>query len=262
MLPEVLVIGCNRSGTTALHRALVAHPLITPPNLHKGVGYFDLNYQRGERWYRGHFPIQAVATWRSGQRVRLPMAMETSNYYFDYPWAADRIAKDLPHVRMIAILRNPVERAHSAYRHNVNRGMETESFESTIELEATRNLGEQDRIRADPQYESFADRSQSHLRRGQYADRLEVYFELFDRTQIHVMFTEDFEQRPEEEYDAILRFLDLPAHHPAAGFPRWNAAPPAEMLPETRRFLEDHYAPYDDRLQQLLGRSLPWRAHR
>ena len=150
LVPELLVIGCNRSGTTSLHRALIAHPLIAPPNLHKGVNYFDVNYHHGERWYRGHFPTRAVATRRSGQRVRTPMAMETSNYYLDHPLAAERIANDLPDVKMIAILRDPVERAHSSFRHHVNRGIETGSFESSIELEAARNRGERDRIRSDP----------------------------------------------------------------------------------------------------------------
>jgi hypothetical protein len=166
MSPEFLVIGCNRCATTALHRALIAHPLIVPPTFHKAVGYFDLNYHRGDRWYRGHFPTQAVATHRAREYGRPPMAMETSNYYFDHPLAAGRIANDLPDVKMVAILRNPVERAHSAYRHNANRGMETESFEAVLELEAERNEGERERILADPRYESFADRSQSHLRRA------------------------------------------------------------------------------------------------
>jgi hypothetical protein len=159
---------------------------------------------------------------------------------------------------MLLVLRDPVERAHSAYRHAVDRGLETESFEATLDLEESRNLGERDRIRADPRYESFADRSQSHIRRGQYVDRLEEFYERFDRNQIHVLFAEDFASDPEATYDAILGFLGLPIEHPRGGFGRWNAARPAQMSPETRARLETHYAPYNARLAELLGRELPW----
>ena len=57
----------------------------------------------------------------------------------------------------------------------------------------------------------------------------------------------------------MLEFLGLPPHQPEAGFGRWNPSPPAEMTPEARSRLEEHYAPYDDRLEVLLGEPLPWR---
>ena len=254
-----MLAGGNRCGTTALHRALIEHPLVAPPVLHKGVNYFDVNYFRGHRWYRGHFPTRVGAQLRSGQRERPPLVMEASGYYLDHPAAARRIARDLPDTRFVIMLRDPVERAHSVHRFNVKRGMETLSFEEVIDLEEERNRGEADRMLADPTYSSYAYRHQSPVRRGQYVDRLEEYFDLFGRDQVHVLFSEEFATEPEQHFSAVLDFLELPAFRPSAGFGRWNASPPGEMLPETRARLREHYESYDTRLADLLGRPLPWR---
>jgi hypothetical protein len=112
---------------------------------------------------------------------------------------------------------------------------------------------------ADPGYASWPDRHFSFVRRGQYVERLELFFDLLGRDNVHVLFSERFSEDPEPEYDRVLDFLGLPAHRPRAGFGRWNPSPPAEMSTRARRLLEEHYAPYDDRLETLLGEPLPWR---
>jgi hypothetical protein len=259
MTPNFLMCGGNRCGTTALHRALIEHPLVAPPVLHKGVNYFDVNYPKGPNWYRGHFPVRAVAQRRTGQSERPPLAMEASGYYLDHPAAAHRIARDLPGVKAIVMLRDPVERAHSAHRMNIVRGYDTVTFDEAIELEQERNAGELERMLADPGYASFPDRHFSFVRRGQYADRLEVFFEQLGRENVHVLFSERFSEHPEQEYARVLEFLGLPSHLPAAGFGRWAPSPPAEMSAAARHRLEEHYLPYDDRLEVLLGETLPWR---
>jgi hypothetical protein len=259
MTPDFLMCGGNRCGTTALHRALLEHPLVAPPVLHKSVNYFDVHYAKGPAWYRGHFPVRFVAQARSRQRERPPLAMEASGYYLDHPAAVHRIARDLPGVKVVVMLRDPVERAHSAHRHNVARGFDDVSFEEAIDLEPLRNAGERQRMAADPTYASWPDRHFSFVRRGQYVDRLQQFFDLLGRDHVHVLFSEHFSVDPEPAYAEVLDFLGLPAHSPKAGFGRWNPSPPAEMSPSARRRLEEHYAPYDDRLERLLDEPLPWR---
>src|SRR3954454_24004188 len=197
MLPDFLMCGGNRCGTTALHRALIEHPLVAPPVLHKGINYFDVNYAKGPDWYRGHFPVRAVAHRRSGQSERAPLAMEATGYYLDHPEAVHRIARDLPGVKVVVMLRDPVERAHSAHRHNLARGFDSVSFDEAIELEAERNAGEREKMALDPTYRSWADRHFSFVRRGQYADRLEIFFEELGRDNVHVLFSERFSEHPE-----------------------------------------------------------------
>src|SRR5690606_30511881 len=137
MLPDFLMVGTQRGGTTSLFRALAAHPAIVQPNFHKGVHYFDVNYTRGLSWYRGHFPMRAPAERRvaaSGltggkEGVRLPVAFESAGYYMHHPLAPERIARDLPGVKLIVLLRDPVIRAYSAHQHELARGFEAGPIE-------------------------------------------------------------------------------------------------------------------------------------
>lgn len=254
--PAFLMIGAQRCGTTSLFRALAAHPQVVHPAFHKGVNYFDLNYYRGPDWYRGHFPVAEIARRRragSGD----PVAFEASGYYLYHPLAMERIGRDLPDVKLVVMLRDPVERAFSAHKHEYARGFEWETFERALELEDDRLIGEIDRMRADPGYESFPHRHHSYRHRGHYADQLERVFAHFPRAQVHIIESEAFFAKPAAEYQYLLEFLGLRPFEPA-DFDQHNARPSSPMDADTRRMLEQHYQPHNERLTSLLGRSPQW----
>jgi hypothetical protein len=258
LLPAALMVGGQRCGTTALHRALMTHPLIAPPVLHKGVNYFDTNYYRDPAWYRGHFPLARLAERRTRGYGRPPIALESAGYYMFHPLAPARIAKDLPDARLIVMLRDPVERIHSAHKHETARGFETEPLERALELEDERLEGEVDRMLLDPRYASYAHRHHAYVRRGHYAEQVQNLFELFGRDQVHVMFSEEFLSDPEPHYKELLDFLDLPVVMPPS-FDEWNARPGGSLDPALAERLRAHFAPHDRDLEDLLGRRLPWR---
>ena len=135
------------------------------------------------------------------------MVFEASGYYVYHPFALERIAHDMPSVKLVVMLRDPVERAFSAYKHELARGFERESFEKALELEDSRLAGEIDRMQADPRYESVAHRHHSYRRRGHYAEQLERTFRLFPREQVHVIDSEAFFAEPASEYERVLAFL-------------------------------------------------------
>ncbi|WP_370328133.1 sulfotransferase [Euzebya sp.] len=255
MLPAFLVVGAQRAGTTSLHRALMAHPDVVPPLFHKGIHYFDVAYGRGMRWYRGHFPVTAVARRRV---AGLPQTFESSGYYMHHPLAIERIAADLPDVRLVVMLRDPVERAYSAHRHECARGFDHLPFEEALDREPERLVGEVARMRADPSYVSVSHRHHSYVDRGQYAGQLVRMFDAVGRDRVHVLGSEDFFERPEEEFARLLDFLGLTRWQPD-GFERWNARPRAPMAAATRARLEAHFAPHDDALARLLGYEPSWR---
>jgi hypothetical protein len=124
-LPSFLVVGAQRSGTTSLFRVLSEHPDVFRPTVSKGIGYFDVGYQHGPRWYRGHFPLSSAVRRRSGGRGQ---CFESSGYYSFHPSAAARIASDLPDVKIVLMVRDPVERAFSAWKHEKRRGFEDLDF--------------------------------------------------------------------------------------------------------------------------------------
>ena len=255
MEPGFILIGAQRCGTTSLFRALAAHPQVMPPTFRKGVNYFDLNYYRGAQWYRAHFPVAGIAR-RRAEHHGAPVAFEASGYYLYHPQAMERLGHDLPGVKLVAMLRDPVERAFSAHKHELARGYEHEGFERALALEDGRLAGEVERICAEPGYESFAHRHYSYCHRGQYAEQLDRVFEFFPRAQVHVIDSAGYFSQPAREYGQLLEFLGLTPFEPR--FAAANARPGPPLDAKGRRMLEEHFAPHDERLAKLLGRPPGW----
>lgn len=261
MLPSFLICGGQRCGTTSLYRALAAHPAVLKAVLHKGVHYFDTSYHRGMAWYRGHFPLQRTAM-KVEQRYGVPaQTFESSPYYMYHPHAIARIARDLPAVRLVVLVRDPVERAYSQHAHELARGFESEtSFARALALEPARLSGQEERLIADPTYYSFAHQHHAYRARGEYARYLAAMAARVGRERIHVVESERFFAEPATVYAEILDFLDLPAFDPPS-FDRHNARPrPAPMDDWTRRDLTAHFTTHDEHLTAWLGGPPAWRA--
>jgi hypothetical protein len=255
--PTFLMVGAQRAGTTSLFRALMAHPNILRPVMHKGVNYFDVNSDKGWDWYLGHFPLQANANRKAAAGQESAAVFEASGYYMFHPFAADRIAKALPNVKIVAMLRDPVERAYSAYKHEYARGFETETFERALELEESRVEPELQRMLADPAYQSGTFRHQAYRRRGQYAEQLRAFSDRLGTERIHVVESERFFADPEEEFTRLLEFLELPVVMPAS-FDRYNARPGSPLSDDLQAELRAHFAPHNEALARYLGKPLTW----
>jgi len=255
MRPGFIMIGVHRGGTTSMFRMLEAHPQVVHA-YRKGVYYFDLNYFRGPAWYYGHFPLAGQAR-RGARGFGEPVAFEASGYYIYHPFALERMAKDLPDVRLVVMLRDPVERAYSDFKHESARGFERETFEKALELEDSRLAGEVDRMRDDIRYESLHHRHHSYRHRGQYAEQLERVFEHYPRSQVHVLESDAYFSQPAREYGRLLEFLGLKPFQPAQ-FAKLNARPGAPMQSRTYEMLREFYRPHDERLTELLGQAPSW----
>ncbi len=259
MDPSFVIVGAQRAGTTSLFRALSGHPSVVRPTQAKGIGYFDLNYARGRRWYRGHFPLRVVARFAA---QGTPFAFESSGYYLFHPAVPGRIAADLPGVKVVVMVREPVERAYSAHRHELARGFETEPFEQAVELEPSRTEGEAARLVADPSYESFEHRHHSYLARSRYSEQIQRYVDVLGADRVYVVDADRFFGEPEVELARLLAWLGLPQWRPET-FEQWNARPKSGSLaPELMEKLRDHFAPYDEELARLMGRTPSWREDR
>lgn len=258
MLPGFLVVGAQRCGTTSMYRALVQHPAVMKAVLQKGVHYFDTSYGRGMGWYQGHFPLKAHARWVARSARMPPVTFEASPYYMFHPVAAERIARDLPGVRLLVMVRDPVERAYSAHAHELARGYETEPFERALELEAARLDGEAERIVADPRYVSHSHQHQAYRARGQYAEQLDRLEKHVGRDRIHVVDSAAFFADPGPAFDGVLDFLGLPRHGGTV-FDQHNARPRSPMPEALRTELDEYFRPYDMRLARWLGGEPSWR---
>ena len=245
-LPDFLVLGAQKAGTTALYAYLRRHPQITGPSW-KEVSFFDRHWARGEAWYRGQFPLR-----RKGR-----LAGEASPSYVFHPLAPERVFSLVPDVRLIVLLREPGERAYSHYQHQVALGREPLSFEDALAAEDERLRGEVERLSVDPKAFSFAWWNHTYAARGLYAEQLERWFELFPREQVLPLTTDELGARPAETYAAVLSFLGAPAHA-LDSYPRVFDRDYPPMREETRAALTARFAEPNRRLERLLGRSLGW----
>ncbi len=244
-LPDFLILGAQKAGTTALYAYLRWHPEITGPSF-KEVSFFDRHHAHGERWYRAHMPAR-----------RRSLVGEASPSYLFHPLAPERVASMLPDVRLIALLRNPVDRAFSHYQHEVALGREPLSFEDAIDREEERMRGEVERMLREPSYFSHAWWNHTYVARGRYAEQLERWFARFPRERLLVLFTEELAGDTAGTYRRVLDFLGAGAHD-LESYPRIFEREYEQMPRATRARLERLFEEPNRQLSALLNRELPW----
>lgn len=256
-LPDFLIVGEAKCGTTSLYDDLVRHPAVLEAAV-KEVHFFDLRFRRGLHWYRSQFPIEWRMRKAAAHGARLQTG-EASPYYMFHPHAPVRIKEALPDVKLIAMLRNPVERAYSQYQHEVRKGRETlPSFEEAVDREPDRLRGERERMLADERYNSPEHRRHAYVARGVYVDQLVRLRELFAPEQLLVIKSEDYFASPDATVRRVVAFLGLPAWEPRT-FARKNVGAYAPIDKRLRQRLAAYFAPHNARLYDFLEVDFGWK---
>ena len=240
-LPDALVIGAQRAGTSSLYRYLGAHPGVAP-SFRKEVEYFSRYEARGEDWYRAHFEL------RAGRRH---LRFEATPDYLFHPLAADRAASLVPQAKLVVLLRDPAERAWSHYRHMVRLGYETLDFAAALAAEEDRCGPDLAALAADPDHDPKALLRYSYVARGHYAGQLARWYARYPRDQVLVLPSTRLFDRPAAAYAEVLSFLGLapwspPAFRNASAVP--GAPDPAPIDPNARRRLDTAFAADDPTL--------------
>jgi hypothetical protein len=249
-LPSALIIGAQKGGTTSLFNYLLQHPSVLPP-LRKEVHYFDFNYSHGVRWYRGHFPYAA----RLG---RGSLTLEGSPYYLVHPLVPQRVAQLLPDVKLIALLRNPVDRALSHYQHEVRGGRESLSFEEALAREPERLAEEERRLQDEPNYYSYNHHRYSYVRRGLYLEQLRRWAKHFPRAQLLVLSSERLFRDPVGTTALVQQFLGLETQPLRIDRPFVQREYNRNLPPEWRAKLATFFEPHNRGLFQWLGEEFDW----
>jgi Sulfotransferase domain len=265
MLPSFLIIGAQRAGTTSLYHYMSAHPDVDRSTSgidgaawNKELHFFDDRFALGLIWYKAAFPLLATERLTRLRGRRLVTGEATPSYLF-HPLVPGRVAETLPEVRLIAVLRDPVERAYSHYQLMRREGPERFSFAEAIAAEEERLAGEEERILADPAYRGRKYRNFSYVKRGLYAEQLERWFEHFPREQLLVLRFEDLLARPAQTYAEVLEFLGLQPHRlDAFGVHNQSKTAPAPIEPQLRARLRERFADPNARLEDLLGWDCGW----
>jgi hypothetical protein len=256
VLPDFLIIGAMRSGTTSLFRYLTQHPSVVK-GIKKEVHYFDLYFDKGIHWYQAHFPLTRTIIKKKTSSSQNIITGEASPYYMFHPLCPKRVAESIPNVNLIMILRNPVDRAYSHYWHAIRNRFEKLPFEEAIKSESERLEGEQERILNNRNYASFSYQHLSYLKRGIYSEQIERWFNFFAPDQILIIIYESFFKDMQSNFRMVFDFLGI---SPFEITPRktYNEASYPEMNPKLRRELIDYFQPHNERLYKILQQRLDW----
>lgn len=251
-LPHFLVIGAQRCGTTSLFHYLTQHPKLALPD-QKEVHYFDRHYSRGASWYRSFFP-ESVSGLLSG---------EASPNYLLSPHAPARIKKDAPAVRLIVLLRDPIERAYSHYQGKRIMGVEPlDSFEEALDSEHERTAAEAARVLRDPHYYSPAHRNFTYVARSLYYQQIVRWLPLFDREQFLFIKSENLFRAPEAVVASVHSFLGIdhipPSDLSPRGVGRLGTGTYPPIAPKIRERLRKVFWHDATKLASLLGKEFDW----
>lgn len=185
-LPDFVIIGAMRAGSTSLARYVGAHPGVSMPS-RKEIHFFDWNWDKGVDWYRAHFREAPSGT----------IAGEATPIYIVYREAMERMAATCPDAKLLVILRDPTARAYSHYWYNRMLGFEPLEFPEALAAEAGRSTGTTDR------------RTFDYVARGRYLAQLKHVCDLYPRRALHVVLLEDLNRAPIDTYHSVCQFLGI-----------------------------------------------------
>jgi Sulfotransferase domain len=248
-LPDFLVIGAQKSGSTTLYDYLVQHPQVRAA-LTKEVHYFDNNFRRGAGWYRSNFPLatQRQRTWLTG---------EASPYYLLHPLAAGRAASTVPRAKILVTLRHPVDRTYSHYQHERAKGFETLPLTEALAREEARTSEAWEALRSGAVDEAPAVQHHTYLARSRYDEQIARWLEHYPSEHLLAIPAEELFRDPAPVLRRVFTFLgldpDVRIEHR-----QLNARSYDDLSPVVRRRLNEHFRPSVERLQHLVGVTFDW----
>ncbi len=253
-LPDFIIVGAQRSGTTSLYAYLKQHPQLWP-SYRKEVHFFDGglnpiidNFEKGQAWYRAHFPINISTSVHS-------KTFEASPSYLFSPLTPKRIFALVPEVKLIILLRNPTERAISHYFHTKRTGFESLLIYDALQAEEKRL----ESVVEKKDYKNDIFLRNSYKSRGLYREQIERFLNYFSWQQILVLNSEEFFSEPDNTLRQIFEFVGIDAGFKVRDLQPRNVANNKDEVDSTvYRYLNSYYFPHNQALYELVGKDYEW----
>ena len=252
--PNFFVIGGVRCGTTSLYHYLGQHNCIKQA-AYDELGYFDDNFHLGLNWYRSLFPTKFMQKKIESEYKKF-LTYDVTPFYIYNPLVLDRIFKFSPNAKIIAVLRNPIDRAYSHYNNKMQAEGDTKTtFEEIVyseieKIENNENNQENNAFLVDEFYELL-------LARGFYAKQLEFWFKKFPRKNILLISSEELATNTDKTISEIFEFLEVPIQK-ISDLTKQNVIKYPKMKDSTREILINFFKPYNEKLFGMLGRRFNW----
>jgi len=272
LLPDFIIIGAPRAGTTSLYAYLIAHPNVLQATK-KETTFFNYAYHANLDWYRMYFPIRKKSEIKKNRKNNQTMITgeATPSYIIDTR-VPKRIFEKLPKIKLIALLRNPVDRAISHYHHNVLSGIEPLSFEEAINQEPSRINKSFEEIKNDKHnYDdntasyfyrllSFKPKNYfkfSYLASGKYYEHIKNWTEVFPENQLLILKSEEFFKDPKSYFKQVQEFLDLP-YFDLGKYNRHFEITYPPISDNLRESLIKYFRPHNKKLYKFLNKDFLW----
>jgi len=248
-LPDFIILGTQKGGTTSLYNYLINHSKISGGS-RREIHFFDKYYEKGVHWYKNNFL-------NSNENI---LTCECSPDYIHHPLIAKRIKNILPKSKLIILLRDPVERAISNYKHNIYIGKykKNMTIEEIIDKEKIYIKKEKNKINLKRTYYSRKFKYYSLLDRGIYHKQIKRYFNLFNKNQIHIIFSEKLFFNTQEELKKVFEFLKLNNENVPCTKIYNKSKIDYEVNKTTRNKLENFFLPHNKKLYRTLNSKFRW----
>jgi hypothetical protein len=256
VLPDYLIIGAARTGTTSLYQYLIQHPCVAPA-LTKQLHFFDNYFYKGVEWYKVCLPTTFEKYYKTNILKKKFVTGEASVTYIIHPLSPKRVFDIIPKVKIIVMLRNPIDRAYSHYQRELMNNNENLSFEDAINAETERIKDEISNIQEIPDYISKEFPDHAYLSSGFYADQLTRWFKYFPKEQFLIIKNEDFDQNPKLIFNNVLTFLDIP-NFELPEYRKLHGIQYEPMKLDTRKKLVDFFQPHNEKLYSLIEKNFQW----
>ena len=247
--PDFLIIGAQKCGTTSLFHFLSQHPDLGLPTK-KELHFFDLQYNKGIEWYYSLFPKKSF--------LKKKLTGEASPFYLFHSLVPERVFHHLPKIKIIVLLRNPIDRAYSQYNHQRKLGNEPiQSFEEAIVNEEGRIAAEEGKLKKGEINENLAYRRYSYVERGFYSVQIDRWLQYFSMNQMLFIKSEDFFEFPQKALNEVYAFLKISRILPHSLTPQNTNDYP--LINDSTRDLHGKIFKEDsEKLKDLLGEKFDW----
>ena len=252
ILPSFIIVGAVRCGTTSLYYNICEHSSVLPASYDE-IGYFDSNYELGINWYKSMFPTKFQKE-KIELKTGICITGEDTPFYFWDKKAIKRIKQDIPKVKIIILMRNPIDRAYSNYHLGVRLGAESLTFEESIKKEME-HLMKNNELEND-NIEKFL-QPRSYIAKGLYYQQIKNWFNEFSKEQILVLSTENLAMKPHQTLKQIFNFLGLP-NEQIQNIQNRKVGNYQKMDNGTREILKKIFQPHNEKLFKILGSKFEW----
>lgn len=204
-IPDFLIVGAQKSGTTSLYYDLSAHPQLKTNLGPQEVAFFTSKYNKGITHYRSFFPFH-----KKGY-----LYYQSCPYYLFHPLTPERVYYHFPNMKIIILLRNPIYRTFSHYNHQRLAGRENLSFEEALKREEERLEGEEERLMRNPDAKSYNHRHYSYIKRSIYIYQIDRWLNYFSKSQMLILSSDEYFQEPASALSKVYDFLGIPYIFPS-----------------------------------------------